>query len=112
PGRSPPPALIPTPTRDPPAPTAPQRGAGFFVPRPARLPDPSPKPPRPGVRTPSDAPAPHHRRRGRSAGRYTPARSLAMAKAVADPEDIRRFAQLLKRFSVGLSQQMAQVNAQ
>lgn len=35
-----------------------------------------------------------------------------MAKAVADPEDIRRFAQLLKRFSVGLSQQMAQVNAQ
>lgn len=35
-----------------------------------------------------------------------------MAKAVADPEDIRRFAQLLKRFSVGLSQQMAQINAQ
>lgn len=35
-----------------------------------------------------------------------------MAKAVADPEEIRRFAQLLKRFSAGLSQQMAQVNAQ
>lgn len=35
-----------------------------------------------------------------------------MAKAVADPEEIRRFAQLLKRFSVGLGQQMAQINAQ
>lgn len=35
-----------------------------------------------------------------------------MAKAVADPEEIRRFAQLLKRFSVGLGQQMAQVNGQ
>lgn len=35
-----------------------------------------------------------------------------MAKAVADPEEIRRFAQLLKRFSTGLTQQMTQVNAQ
>lgn len=35
-----------------------------------------------------------------------------MAKAVADPEEIRRFAQLLKRFSTGLNQQMGQVNAQ
>jgi len=35
-----------------------------------------------------------------------------MAKAVADPEEIRRFAQLLKRFSAGLAQQMAQVNGQ
>lgn len=35
-----------------------------------------------------------------------------MAKAVADPEEIRRFAQLLKRFSAGLSQQMAQVGGQ
>ncbi len=35
-----------------------------------------------------------------------------MAKAVADPEEIRRFAQLLKRFSVGLTGQMTQINAQ
>lgn len=35
-----------------------------------------------------------------------------MAKAVADPEEIRRFAQLLKRFSSGMAQQMAQVNGQ
>lgn len=35
-----------------------------------------------------------------------------MAKAVADPEEIRRFAQLLKRFSVGLGQQMSQINGQ
>ncbi|MDX2117048.1 MAG: WXG100 family type VII secretion target [Planctomycetota bacterium] len=34
-----------------------------------------------------------------------------MAKAVADPEEIRRFAQLLKRFSVGLGGQMTQINA-
>ena len=35
-----------------------------------------------------------------------------MAKAVADPEEIRRFAQSLKRFSAGLSQQMSQVSGQ
>ncbi|RMH27096.1 MAG: WXG100 family type VII secretion target [Planctomycetota bacterium] len=35
-----------------------------------------------------------------------------MAKAVADPEEIRRFAQTLKRFSTGLSQQMSQVSGQ
>lgn len=35
-----------------------------------------------------------------------------MAKAVADPEEIRRFAQTLKRFSAGLSQQMSQVSGQ
>jgi len=35
-----------------------------------------------------------------------------MAKAVADPEEIRRFAQLLKRFSAGMAQQMTQVSGQ
>lgn len=35
-----------------------------------------------------------------------------MAKAVADPEEIRRFAQTLKRFSAGLGQQMSQVSGQ
>lgn len=35
-----------------------------------------------------------------------------MAKAVADPEEIRRFAQTLKRFSTGMSQQMTQVGGQ
>ena len=35
-----------------------------------------------------------------------------MAKAVADPEEIRKFAQLLKRFGVGMEQQMSQLNGQ
>ncbi|MEM9083017.1 MAG: WXG100 family type VII secretion target [Planctomycetota bacterium] len=35
-----------------------------------------------------------------------------MAKAVADPEEIRRFAQTLKRFSSGMAQQMTQVGGQ
>lgn len=35
-----------------------------------------------------------------------------MSKAVADPEEIRRFAQLLKRFGTGMEQQMTQLNGQ
>ncbi|PCI11506.1 hypothetical protein COB72_00885 [bacterium] len=35
-----------------------------------------------------------------------------MAKAVADPEEIRRFAQLLKRFGSGMDQQLSQMNGQ
>lgn len=35
-----------------------------------------------------------------------------MAKAVADPEEIRRFAQLLKRFGNGMDQQLSQLNGQ
>ena len=35
-----------------------------------------------------------------------------MAKAVADPEEIRRFAQLLKRFGNGMDQQLSQMNGQ
>lgn len=32
-----------------------------------------------------------------------------MAKAVADPEELRRFAQLLKKFNAGVSQAMQQL---
>ena len=35
-----------------------------------------------------------------------------MAKAVADPEEIRKFAQMLKRFGNGMEQQMTQLNGQ
>jgi uncharacterized protein YukE len=35
-----------------------------------------------------------------------------MAKAVADPEEIRKFAQMLKRFGTGMEQQMTQLNGQ
>lgn len=35
-----------------------------------------------------------------------------MAKAVADPEEIRKFAQMLKRFGAGMEQQMTQLNGQ
>lgn len=35
-----------------------------------------------------------------------------MAKAVADPEEIRRFAQMLKRFGNGMEQQLTQLNGQ
>lgn len=35
-----------------------------------------------------------------------------MSKAVADPEEIRRFAQLLKRFGSGMEQQLTQLNGQ
>ncbi len=35
-----------------------------------------------------------------------------MAKAVADPEEIRRFAQLLKRFGSSMDQQLSQMNGQ
>jgi uncharacterized protein YukE len=35
-----------------------------------------------------------------------------MAKAVADPDEIRRFAQLLKRFGNGMDQQLSQLNGQ
>lgn len=35
-----------------------------------------------------------------------------MAKAVADPEELRRFAQALKRFNGGLSQSLQQINSQ
>ncbi|MBO6740685.1 MAG: WXG100 family type VII secretion target [Phycisphaerales bacterium] len=35
-----------------------------------------------------------------------------MAKAVADPEEIRKFAQMLKRFGSGMEQQMTQLNGQ
>lgn len=39
-------------------------------------------------------------------------RMVAMSKAVADPEEIRRFAQLLKRFGGGMEQQLTQLNGQ
>ncbi|KAA0215173.1 MAG: WXG100 family type VII secretion target [Leptolyngbya sp. PLA3] len=35
-----------------------------------------------------------------------------MAKAVVDPEELRRFAQALKRFNANLSQQMNALNGQ
>ena len=35
-----------------------------------------------------------------------------MAKAVADPDELRRFAQALKRFNTGLSQSLQQINSQ
>ena len=35
-----------------------------------------------------------------------------MSKAVADPEEIRRFAQLLKRFGAGMDQQLQQLHGQ
>lgn len=35
-----------------------------------------------------------------------------MAKAVADPEEIRRFAQMLKRFGNGMDQELSQLNGQ
>jgi uncharacterized protein YukE len=34
-----------------------------------------------------------------------------MAKAIVDPEELRRFAQALKRFTTGLSQQSTQLTA-
>lgn len=37
---------------------------------------------------------------------------VVMSKAVADPEEIRRFAQLLKRFGGGMEQQLTQLNGQ
>lgn len=37
---------------------------------------------------------------------------LTMSKAVADPEEIRRFAQLLKRFGASMNQQLTQMNGQ
>ena len=39
-------------------------------------------------------------------------RMVTMSKAVADPEEIRRFAQLLKRFGGGMEQQLTQLNGQ
>jgi uncharacterized protein YukE len=38
-------------------------------------------------------------------------KELAMAKAVVDPEELRRFAVALKRFTTGVNQQMSQLHA-
>jgi len=35
-----------------------------------------------------------------------------MAKAVADPDEIRRFAQMLKRFGNGMDHELSQLNGQ
>lgn len=48
----------------------------------------------------------------RSQGLKKSDRMDPMSKAVADPEEIRRFAQLLKRFGTGMEQQLTQLNGQ